>query len=447
VIQEHLVTDPNSLKNLSYSNDDGWSVGYYPDGGSEPIVNRGKSPAYSDPLFDDAVAEAAGTTPSIAVSHVRNCSSGLCDIANPHPFEREKNGKYWLMGHNGTIDKTALLSLIRPDYLAANPPAYGIDQSQWIDSELYFIFMLQTLEDYKWDIKPALGHVIQCLRDKIPGTGEQLNFFLTDGTTLCGYRQGKSLYYCYDKLDTPYSALASQYPSSSQGNWVTVSDGQLITMNQGVAPVVENIENYFVGPPPDFSLSANQSTISFTSGGSGTFNVSIVPSGGLAGNVALTASASANVTVIPASVTVVGPPYAATAFTVTSSTPGTYTVTVTGTSGSLRHQTSVTLTVKGPALSVRVSTDKGSYTVGQTVTITVTVTSAGLPIGGAAVVFSIKGRFGSTARSGSGTTTPTGTLQFTWNTKGASRGSYTVQVSASKTGYTSGSGSSTFTLR
>lgn len=199
-------------------------------------------------------------------------------------------------------------------------------------------------------------------------------------------------------------------------------------------------------PTPDFSLSTNPTTISFTSGGSSTFNVSITPSGGFADNVTLTTSTPANITVTPTSATVAGPPYATTNFTVTSSTPGTYTVIITGTSGTLMHQTSVTVTVKAPALSVMVSTDKGSYRVGQTATIMVTVTSAGSPVNGAAVAFSIKNRFGNTVKSGVGTTSA-GTVQFTWNTRGASRGTYTVQASASKSGYTSGSGSTTFTLR
>lgn len=245
VIQAHLVTEPNSIENLSHANPDGWSVGYYPDGDSAPVVNRGEDPAYVDPLFDAAVTEAANATPRIAVAHVRACSSGLCDIPNPHPFEREKNGRHWLMGHNGTIDKSVLLGLIRPDYFAANPPQYGSDQSQWIDSELYFIFVLQTLDDFNWQVKLALGQVIRSLYEDIPGTGEQLNFFLTDGTTLWAYREGRSLYYSYDTSGTPYSAVASQYPSSSQASWITMSDGQLVTLNQGSAPVLENIEDYF----------------------------------------------------------------------------------------------------------------------------------------------------------------------------------------------------------
>ena len=259
VIQAQLITDPNSLKNLSYANPNGWSVGYYSNGSSEPIVpivDRGQNPAYSDPIFNAAVAETASVTPQIVVSHVRHCSSGLCNIPNPHPFERFKNGQYWLMGHNGTIDKSLLLSLIRPDYLAANPPVNGTNQSQWIDSELYFIYMLQTLEDYHWDIKPALGHVIQSLCNKIPSSGEPLNFFLTDGTTLWGYRQGNSLYYFYNTSNPTYSVLASQYTSSSLGSWIAMSDGQLITMTQNSAPVVEKIKNYF-SPPSITVISPN----------------------------------------------------------------------------------------------------------------------------------------------------------------------------------------------
>jgi predicted glutamine amidotransferase len=252
VIQTQLVTDANSLKNLSYNNPNGWSVGYYPSGSSQPIVNRGQYAAYSDPLFDAAVAEAAGAMPPIAVSHIRKASSGLSNIPNPHPFERVKNNEYWLMGHNGTIDKSVLLSLIRSDYLAANPPVYGTYQSQWIDSELYFIFMLQTLEDYHDNVKAALGHVIQCLCAKIPPSGEPLNFFLTDGTTLWGYRQGNSLYYLHNPSGTAYSVLASQYTSTSQGSWITIYDGQLVTMNQSSAPLIEDIKNYF--SPPSIAI-------------------------------------------------------------------------------------------------------------------------------------------------------------------------------------------------
>ena len=186
----------NSIENLSPANPDGWSVGYYdPIGGLDPTVNRGFPRAIDDPNFDIAVTEAANATPRIVVSHVRNTSSGITPASgDPHPFEREKNGSHWLMAHNGTIDKNVLLDLIRDDYFAANPPQYGTNQSEWIDSDLYQLFMLQTIEDFNWQVKPAIGYVIKRLREEIgPGTypsTEQLNFILTDGTTLWAYRDG-----------------------------------------------------------------------------------------------------------------------------------------------------------------------------------------------------------------------------------------------------------------
>lgn len=265
VIEDHLVNLPNSIKKLSPTNANGWSVAYFPARPpapmpearppgtrsvlrlpvASPTVFRGQPAACLDPLYDAAVAEAARAEPRIAVSHVRLCSSGLCDIPNPHPFERKKNRRNWLLCHNGTIDRNVLLALIRPEYLAANPPQYGDDPTEWIDSDLYFIYVLQTLEAFDWAVKPALGEVVQCLRDSIPGTGEQLNFILTDGMTLWAYREGNTLYFLHDETRTFYSAVASQYPSEQQGDWVEMADGQLVTIRQGAAPVLENIEEYF----------------------------------------------------------------------------------------------------------------------------------------------------------------------------------------------------------
>lgn len=268
-IPAHVITDqlsalPNSIKNLSQSNINGWSVAYYCLGSETPVVHRGGPAAWQDAGFDSAVAEAAGRSPQIAVSHIRACSSGLCDIPNPHPFERVKNGRHWLMGHNGTISKQVLLDLIRPDYLEANPPQYGRNYPEWIDTDLYLIYMLQTIEDHNWQVKPAIADVVEHLREAIPGDGERLNFFLTDGTTLWAYRQGHALYYMYDPAvpsarrggtapraataGTPYSAVASQFPSESQGSWHEMANGDLVTLTPSGAPVAETVDAYFPAP-------------------------------------------------------------------------------------------------------------------------------------------------------------------------------------------------------
>jgi predicted glutamine amidotransferase len=240
VIRAHLIDLPDSIKNLGYANGNGWSVGYYPDGVIDPEVSRGQSSAYGDPAFDTAAESAAAATPRIAVSHVRLCSSGLCAIPNPHPFEREKNGKHWLMGHNGTISKSVLIGLIDADYLAANPPLNGTSQSNWIDSELYFLLMLQTIEDNDWVVAPALQDVVRMVRNA-GGAGNGINFFITDGTTLWAYREGYSLYYVYDDTGFPCSAVASSYPTGSQGDWVRLSDGQFITLHPDRAPEVVDL--------------------------------------------------------------------------------------------------------------------------------------------------------------------------------------------------------------
>jgi len=253
IVQDHLINLPNSLENLSPSNPDGWGICYYPDGDSYADINRGYPAAYLDPNYDLAVEEAALASPRIIVAHIRNTSSGITPASgDPHPFERFKGGKDWLMAHNGTIDKNVLIDLIRPAYFAANPPVNGSNFAEWIDTELYFLFVLQTLEDFNWQVKPALGYVIRKLREEI-GVGtspseERLNFYLTDGDVIWAYREGNgiyTLYYLYNNTGAPYSAVASQYPSTAQGDWIWMDNGQIVTLFKDAPPVVENIEDYF----------------------------------------------------------------------------------------------------------------------------------------------------------------------------------------------------------
>lgn len=97
--------------------------------------------------------------------------------------------------------------------------------------------------------------------------------------------------------------------------------------------------------PADFSIGATPGMVSLTSGGSATFDVSIVSSGGFADMVRLTsASAPPGLTVTPASASVASP-YPVTTFTVTSTAPGTYAVTITGAAGNLIHTVTVAVTV------------------------------------------------------------------------------------------------------
>lgn len=99
-------------------------------------------------------------------------------------------------------------------------------------------------------------------------------------------------------------------------------------------------------------------------------------------------------------------------------------------------------------LAVTVTTNKASYTAGQTVTITTLVKdNGGSPVSGASVQVVIKGANGRTT-SKSGTTSTTGTFVWSWGTWSFTRtlygrGTYTVNATATKSGYQSGSGATT----
>lgn len=215
------------------------------------------------------------------------------------------------------------------------------------------------------------------------------------------------------------------------------------------------LENYisdlrtFTTTPTDFSISANPTTISFTSGNSATLAVSIIPSGGFPGSVTLSPSTQSGLTVTGSAKSVL-PPYPTTTFTLISNTPGNYQVIITGTSGTLIHTAAINVSVQAPStpvLSASVSTDSSRYRAGQTVTSTVSVRSSGSAVSNAVVTISIKNQSGTVVFSGSGTTNSRGSVSFAWNTSKAILGTYTVTVTASKNGYTSGYGSTSFTIR
>jgi len=130
---------------------------------------------------------------------------------------------------------------------------------------------------------------------------------------------------------------------------------------------------------------------------------------------------------------------------------GTHTITASATdSGNLTGSASVTITVLNPtqpALSVVVVTDKSSYVNGNRVNITATVTDGTNRVSGAAATLTLV-----TARglrvSSTKTTDSNGIAKFQYKISSSRDGigTYTATVTGTKTGYTSGNGSATFTV-
>ena len=251
-LRAHLVDQPDSIKNQGRSNDNGWGLAWWDDGESEPTVRRGEAPAYEDAFFDDAVDEVAAARPQVAVAHVRACSSGLCNLPNPHPFQLELLGRSWLLGHNGTIDKGLLISLIDPDFLAAHPPHNGSNPDEWIDSELYLRLLLQQVQAHEGQVEPAIQATVQAMHAQ-GGRINGANFFLSDGRTVWAYRDGMSLYWFYDAVVAPCSAIASDYPTDDRGRWEKLEDGQLVVMHPDREP--DLIQIWLEDEPEDDPLS------------------------------------------------------------------------------------------------------------------------------------------------------------------------------------------------
>ena len=169
-------------------------------------------------------------------------------------------------------------------------------------------------------------------------------------------------------------------------------------------------------PAPDFSLNASPASQTVTAGGGATYSVSVAPSGGFAGSVALSASG------LPAGVTAsFSPASATTSSTMTIATTAavaaaSYTITITGTSGSLTHSTTATLVVQAvsPTGDFSLSATPASQTVtaGGGTTYSVSVASSGGFAG--SVALSASGLpAGVTAGFSPASTTTTSTLTIT----------------------------------
>ena len=253
LLKNDLITAPNSLKTLAPSNPDGWGFAYYPIYGSVPTIARGMVRANNDPGFDTIVEQINTSEPKITLAHIRKCTNGCCitgsdSILDPHPFFRTKNGKIWTFVHNGGISVTIGKNLIGSTYLAANPLNCSevCADNQNCDSEVYLLLLLKNIEDNNWNVTNGIVATIQQLV-AAGGDTSGLNFVLSDGTNMWAFRRHSltthTLYYLYDSA-AGYTAVASQYPSNSQGNWVALNDYELAILKPNKQPQIINVLEY-----------------------------------------------------------------------------------------------------------------------------------------------------------------------------------------------------------
>lgn len=184
-----------------------------------------------------------------------------------------------------------------------------------------------------------------------------------------------------------------------------------------------------VSGPPDFSTSASPSSQTVTQGNSTSYTASISPLSGFTGTVNLSMSglpAGATASLNPSSVSGSGNS-TLTVSTASTTPPGTYPLTITGTDGTLVHSATVTLIVAAPDFSISSTPSSQTVPPGNSTTYTTTVGALngftgtvnlsvnGLPAGATASFSpaSVSTSGNSTLTVSTATTTPAGTYALT----------------------------------
>jgi hypothetical protein len=182
--------------------------------------------------------------------------------------------------------------------------------------------------------------------------GQNVTFTATVSSSVSGAQSGTVNFYL-DGGTTPAQS------SSVSGNTATFSTSSLNAGSHTIRAAFVSSNPNFAGSSSttltqsveDFSVSASPTSRTISRGHSGTYTLSLTPVNGFTGNISLSCSgAPTNTTcsVSPSQVTMNGTNSAQATVTVTAAknaTNGTRTLTLQGTSGSVTHSTTVSLTV------------------------------------------------------------------------------------------------------
>ncbi len=191
-----LVEAKNSLlrqsekDNSQRPNPDGWGFAYRL--GNEIILNKNPLPAFSDKKF---VPEARKLQTDLLFAHVRRKSYGTVCLENTHPFLCDN----WIFMHNGNIPN---LDRFKRKLVRFLPDVQKVQTSGTTDSEFLFKYFLHWFQKNKnCDIYCVMNIIFTIIQKVIKMTEPEdrdalaLNFMLTNGDYLIGYRQNRSMHY------------------------------------------------------------------------------------------------------------------------------------------------------------------------------------------------------------------------------------------------------------
>ena len=175
----------DALQAQSATNPHGWALGYYLPGSSEiEGIMRSEDQASIGDDYDDyqVIIQDAGS--HLVVGHVRYASSGTTTIPDPHPFIWDANGIDYCFAHNGTLNPNIGSNNLNVLSGMLYYP-YNILQTD-VDSEIYFLWVIQNLAENNWNVLDGLHAAIQGL--SVLNDDWNMNFVFSDGVDIYAYR-------------------------------------------------------------------------------------------------------------------------------------------------------------------------------------------------------------------------------------------------------------------
>ncbi|WP_235928081.1 ergothioneine biosynthesis protein EgtC [Goekera deserti] len=176
-------------------NADGWGVGFYAEGRTEPARWRSDRPLWSSASF---ASVAPAVSSGCVLAAVRSATVGMpADESAAAPFT---DGR-WLLSHNGRVDRAVL-------------PASRTAEST-CDSALLAAHVFARGADLLGDVVREVGAADPAAR---------LNLLATDGTRLLATTWGDTL----SVLTTPAGTAVASEPWDDDPAWVDVPDRHLV---------------------------------------------------------------------------------------------------------------------------------------------------------------------------------------------------------------------------
>ncbi|MQA86491.1 MAG: ergothioneine biosynthesis protein EgtC [Streptosporangiales bacterium] len=226
-----LYQAPYSLSRQAYAprlqrngrvNADGFGVGWYVDGRSEPVRYRRSQPLWTDVSFEN-VAQVLQT--GCVVAAVRCATAGFpVEESGAQPFTVGP----WLFSHNGRVDGFASIETRLREL--AGDAVTAPDARAAVDSALLFAIAVG-----QWRAGASLADGLAYVVDRVTGLGApapgRLNLLASNGRELAATAFGDTLFV----READHAVVVASEPYDDEPGWRPVPQGSLVTAsNAGI---------------------------------------------------------------------------------------------------------------------------------------------------------------------------------------------------------------------